>query len=371
VALPRDVKLRLIPATAEQARQAGEFALCAGPNVETKITNGGFFILAARPAAAFSRDRVASVDLSSDGVGTGCGSRFTEQGASFSLVPVEVGAGGPGAPLAQAVTALTTAIEADVTLVLREDPDTTLPLRLAQALSKLRNAMAYWCAGYDAPGQRIRSLAVPAPDAPAQPLSPIEVMRAAGTLASCDVPLALLYVTERGLEWADAWSVRRAPVARVGPDPLGLAGEERPRADAAAMIMQFRDHASMFLQATPPQAPDQVSCFDWFLVLPPVGMLPIKTSTEAGFVAETFFPWISGWGEYAFSDVPKAWAEMLLRRSAEEVPLPLEEWMRPALYRFTADTAETEDWLHRYVMFCSHTPWVFGGYEWYAYNRNA
>jgi len=232
------------------------------------------------------------------------------------------------------------------------------------ALSKLRNGMAYWCAGYGAPGQRIVALAVPGPDTPAAPQSPIEVMRAAGVLASCDVPLALLYVTERGLEWADAWSVRRAPVPLVGPDPVALAGEDRPRADAAAMIMQFRDHASVFLQPSPPAVPESVSCTDWFLILPPVGVLPIKSGSQAGFVSSTFFPWTVEWGDYAFSDVPTSWAEMLLRRSAEEIPIPLDGSLQPTLYRFTGDSGETVDWRSRYVMFASHLPLVFGG-GWY------
>src|SRR4051794_29160770 len=225
VSLPHDVKLRLIPAGAEVAARAGEFVLCDTPTADARITNGGFFILAARPAAAFSSDRVASVDLSSDGVGTGCGSRYTQEGASFSLVPLPVPTG--GVALTQAITGLVAAIEADVKMDLRDDPDPDLQERLAMALSKLRNGMAYWCAGYGAPGQRIAALAVPGPDAQSPPLSPLEVMRAAGAPAACDVPLALLYVTERGLEWADAWSVRRAPVSRVAPGPLELVGGYR------------------------------------------------------------------------------------------------------------------------------------------------
>jgi hypothetical protein len=319
VSLPHDVKLRLIPASAEVAAKAGEFSLCRGVTGDARITNGGFFILAARPAMGFSRDRVASVDLTSDGVGTGCGSRYTEQGASFSLVPVAVPTG--GLPITQLITELVTAIEADVELDLRDDPDTTLPLRLAKSLSRLRNVMAYWCAGYGAPVQRLAALAVPAPDAPPVPQSPIEVLRAGGAIPSCDVPLALLYVTERGLEWADAWSVRRAPVPRVAPDPLELVGAHRPRADAAAMIMQFRDQASLFLQPSSPLPPEQVFVGDWFVVLPPVGVLPLETHDEtgqveaAGFVTGNFVPFSAG-----PLVKPAWWAEMLLRRAEHELP---------------------------------------------------
>jgi len=353
VALPKDVKLRLIPASAEVAAKAGEFALCDAPTADARITNGGFFILAARPAAAFSRDRVASVDLSSDGVGTGCGSRYTEEGAAFSLVPVPVPTG--GAPVMQVITQLVTAIEADVKLDLRNDPDPALPLRLAQELSKLRNLMAYWCAGYGAPGQRVLALSVPFPDAPAAPQSPLEVMRAAGTIASCDVPLALLYVTERGLEWADVWSVRRAPVSRVAPDPLELVGAHRPRGDAAAMIMQFRDHASTFLQSSSPVAPESVAAADWFFVLPPVGVLPLQTRDsnekvlETGFVEETFFPA----NERSPVVVPLQWAEMLLRRAEHELPFGVHAHAF-RLVHFHAEQGETVDWQGRYLMFCSH-----------------
>src|SRR4051812_21491600 len=43
VALPRDVELRLIPATAEVDPEAGIFALCATTSSAAVITNPGFY----------------------------------------------------------------------------------------------------------------------------------------------------------------------------------------------------------------------------------------------------------------------------------------------------------------------------------------
>src|SRR5215218_5504253 len=85
VALPRDVELRLIPAQAEADEEAGLFAVCNRVSVSADITQGGFYLLAARPASTLSREQVPVVDLASEGSASRCGSRYAELGASFSL----------------------------------------------------------------------------------------------------------------------------------------------------------------------------------------------------------------------------------------------------------------------------------------------
>ncbi|HLM66271.1 MAG TPA: hypothetical protein VK358_02035 [Longimicrobium sp.] len=317
VDLPRDVELRLIPAQAETDQEAGLFALCERSAAVSVITNPGFYLLAARPASAFSREQVPMVDLSADGIGSRCGSRYAELGASFSLVPLPIPAGGADAPLAQKLTQLATAAAALVERV-RGGEKGAAETELARALSKLRNGMAYWCAGRDAAGPRVVSLA---PGAAAAPVpTPLEALRTTGALASCDVPLALLYVTRRQLEWVDMWAVRRAPVPRVGPDPLPLAGPQ-PAAEAAAAFMQFRDHAASFLAPGSPIAPGQVNASDWFLYLPAAGVLPVA-SGAGGFVAATFFGerLVNGPAPLAAVRVPA-----LLRGSLEHAPIDLSD----------------------------------------------
>jgi hypothetical protein len=317
VDLPRDVELRLIPAQAETDQEAGLFALCERSAAVAVVSNPGFYLLAARPASAFSREQVPMVDVSSNGVGTRCGSRYAELGASFSLIPLPVPAGGADAPLARTLTALATAAAALVERV-RGGERGTAELELARHLSKLRNGMAYWCAGRDAAGPRVLSLA-PSATAPALVPTPLEALRTSGALASCDVPLALLYVTRRQLEWVDMWAVRRAPVPRLGPDPLPLAGAQ-PAAEAAAAFMQFRDHAASFLAPGAPLSAGQVRASDWFLFLPPAGVLPLQSGSGAGFTAATFFGGrpVNGPAPLEAVRIPP-----LLRASLDHAPLDL------------------------------------------------
>lgn len=314
VDLPRDVELRLIPAQAEADQEAGLFAVCERAAEVSVITNPGFYLLAARPASALSRDQVPLVDVSASGIGSRCGSRYAELGASFSLIPFPVPAGGADAPLARRLTRIA-AEAAPLVERVRGRETGAVERELAMALSKLRNGMAYWCAGRDAAGPRVVSLA---PGAAAPVATPLEGLRASGALASCDVPLALLYVTRRQLEWVDVWSVRRAPVPRLGPDPLPLAGP-LPAAEAAAAFMQFRDHAASFLDAGTPMPAGQVKASDWFLFLPPAGVLPLPSGARAGFSAAAFF----GGGRPVNGPAPLDAARIppLLRASLEHAPL--------------------------------------------------
>ena len=345
VGLPLDVLLRLIPAAAEQDEEAGLFAVCDRPELQVEITNPGFYVLVARPASSPSRDQVAAVDLTAEGIAARCGSRYVEQGAAFSLVSLTLPSSSGDAPLAAALSELAGTIANQVESARQGDPpDPQLP----RNLSKLRNGMAHWCAGHDMAGQRIVALAASPTASSGVALSPIDSLRASGLLASCEVPLALLYVTKRQLEWVDMWAVRRAPLPRVAPDPHSLVGEDRSRSDASALVLQFRDHAGSFLIGGSAAA-DTVAAPDWFLFLPPVGILPVKTSSESGFVPATFFPWLGD--AEPWTEVPKDFAEVLFREALRGVPLPLSGNVYPALFRFLGEDGETVDWRSRYLMF--------------------
>ncbi|WP_420125855.1 hypothetical protein [Longimicrobium sp.] len=319
VALPRDVQLRLLPAQPQVDPRAGLFALCDDrPAVIAQITNPGFYILAARPAQGLSRDQVPTVDLSQEGLGTRCGAKYAESGAAFSLIPLPLPAGSAEAPLARRLTELTGTI---ATLVEKwRGNDLSVGLELDKALSRLRNGVAYWIAGHDVAPARVASLATPAPSGPTLPDAPLEALRSAGALAGCDLPIALLFVTRRQLEWVDGWAVRRTPVPRVEPDPLSLAGD-LPSADGIAAFMQFREHAASFLADKPALASAQVRASDWFLYLPPAGVLPLHgTAGTAGFDAGQFFPALRVNGP---EDLAPARIPALLREALEHPPVDL------------------------------------------------
>lgn len=330
VALPRDVELRLLPAQAEADQQAGLFALCDRPGVVAEITNPGFYVLAARPALALSREQVPTVDLSQEGLGSRCGAKYAESGASFSLIPLPLPAGGADAPLARQLTQISAAVGGLVEKWRQNDR--SVELELEKGLSRLRNGMAYWIAGRDVSPAQVVSLAAPAPVGATLPDAPLEALRNAGALAGCDLPLALLFVTRRRLEWVDGWAVRRTPVPRVEPEPLSLAGD-LPPADALAAFMQFREHAAAFLAGKPPLAAAQVRASEWFLFLPPAGVLPLHAAGgTGGFTASQFFPAlrVNGPENLAASRIPA-----LLRGALEHPPVELATAERVWLYNVT------------------------------------
>lgn len=355
VALPRPVELRLIPAAAERVVEGGRFALCRPPEDVVSITNPGFYLLAARPASAHSRERVSAVDLDS-GVGTRCGSRFEEMGASFRLVPLPLDVAGGDGALAATLGALALKVTTAVNASLGKREGSGVEGDLLRDLSRLRNGMAYWCAGLGMGAARIASLAVPAAPAPVPPLTPVEALRASGELASCEVPLALLLVTRDRLEWADMWSVRRVPEPSGDETVFGQATGALPRAESAALFLQFRDQASSFFRGAPLPAAHSVDARDWFLFLPSAGILPLRrldsTGREvaAGFEPSTFFGWLEGRG--TVQEVPASWASALVEKALHDTPSSLAESPELRFYAFGAGAGSflmfrTRRWLPR------------------------
>ena len=352
VALPRAVDLRLVPASEEADADAGLFAVCQASTATIDLTNPGLYLLSARPASALSTDRVSAVDLGSDGVGNRCGSRYAEEGASFTLVPLPLApSGGTATGIAAELKTLLDTIDSDVNQYKRNLPsvDATLELKLAKEISKLRNGAAYFCLGADRQGSRILGLAPRASTASALPaLSPLEELRTSGALAGCDVPIALLYISQRRLEFVDMWAVRRVPTPALSSDAQAIVAGGRDRAEAAAAFFQFREHASVFLEDSPPLAPERVVARDWFLFLPAAGVLPIKAGTERGFDRDTFFDWVFPPTSPPtlpanVPTVPKAWAVPLVSAALGDVPMYLSATPRPRprLYRLASDAGET------------------------------
>jgi hypothetical protein len=337
VTLPREVVLRLTPAAAEPDEEAGAFALCDRPAVQIMVSNPGFYLLVARPASVFSRERITAVEPTSDGVGTRCGSRYSEQGSSFSLLPMKLPSSPPEGSLAARLGSLATSVFTEIEKLTGAD----YPLQLRQRLSRLRSGMAYWCAGYGRPGPIIEALAAPAPRTLPPPLTPLDELRAvpASGLASCDVPLALLFTSHLQLEWVDMWAVRRPPLPRIGPAPLPLAIGHRLRSEATAMILQFRDHAAMFRADNRAVEPETVAAREWFLFLPPVGVLPLAVAGTRGFNRPKFFSGIDTTRE----PLDVGALRWLLHRSGFDEPVDLEDAGSRSLHLL--------EWQDRHLLF--------------------
>lgn len=281
VQLTRTVDVRLVPRGHDVSADAGLFAICAPPQHVPDLANIGLYVLLARPASALSTERAPMTDMGSSGVGGSCGSRWARAGAAFSVAPLPLApAGSTPTPLAAYAAALAADVEED--LELRRRGGSAFPaavaLRLAGRLSRLRNAAAYLCFGTDGTGAAL-SQPLPPPDSMAPPAvrNAIDAMRVRDELDACDLPLAVFYLSRSGVEWVDAWAVRRPLAPTVAAGELALLPTTRHGGDAVARILQFQAQLGG-LQASGLSSTqlNQASAADFFRYLPPVGLLPVQ-----------------------------------------------------------------------------------------------
>ncbi len=107
------------------------------------------------------------------------------------------------------------------------------------------------------------------------------------TLTDCDVPLAVLYWTATGgVQFVDMWSVRRRLTAPGHGGRWSLLSDDRRASESEAMWQQFQEQVDE-LVARP--NPEMFKATSFFQYLPPIGLLPLKTSTLKGFNPATFF----------------------------------------------------------------------------------
>lgn len=136
----------------------------------------------------------------------------------------------------------------------------------------LRNRLAYSCFGVD----RDASLA-------ADPLrtstsgDPVSKLRDARTLTDCDVPLAVIYWTNDGIQFVDMWAARRTPAVPVG-GTLGELVHLRQTTEGEARLLQFQTQLAELVGKS--ASPSTLDVRTTFAYLPPVAFLPITGVRE-------------------------------------------------------------------------------------------
>lgn len=220
------VKVALVDVKQVAFAGAGLFVDCSTATEETIVTGTGAHLLVLEPVSAFEGD-VPLPLTAGNGRQSGCGSRFAVEGARFNLVPI------------------------------REFP-AELQDNSANAATTLRNRLAHYCFGSHRMSNRPRDPLAADPQA-----SALDVMRAAGELTPCQVPLALVLWGETNLAFIDMWAVRR--LIRTDVDPIF------PGTDLVwATMQQFQAQLAEFSKL------EQVTALSHFFFLPPVGRLPIS-----------------------------------------------------------------------------------------------
>lgn len=250
---------------------AGLFANCAPPRSDIGPVAEGAYVLAACPVSGF-REK-APLRSFSDGSVESCDNRYAVEGVEFRLVELRVDAL-PG--IGQTTTSTID------NLMTSSDP---------ASLSLLRNLLAHLCFGTEqAAGFLQDPLIRVEGHSPYVRYGALDALRDSGDLTDCDVPIALLYWTNRGVQFVDMWSVRRRPFApptsTAWPLPIG----DRRRAEAEAMFLQFEEHIQALVQSgLSASTLASLQASDYFRYLPAAGILPLAGfGTSTGFSYQSF-----------------------------------------------------------------------------------
>lgn len=153
---------------------------------------------------------------------------------------------------------------------------------LDPASQQFRNRLAYRCFGVEA---RDQSYADPWRADPAK-YGLVDTLRQEG-LSDYDVPLALLYWTAGGIQFVDAWAVRRALLAPDALAALSFVARRRRLVEAHAMCAQFQAHLADVLAGA--ATPGTVAAAEHFRWLPPFGIVPLERPPLRGFFEPSFF----------------------------------------------------------------------------------
>ena len=116
----------------------------------------------------------------------------------------------------------------------------------------------------------------------------IDALRATGAVTDTDVPLAVLHWTASGgITFVDLWSVRRRLTPRGADQRWAWLFGERLQAETEAVFLQFQEQIDDI--AASGDDLTTIAAQDRFEYLPPLGFLPLKIGTRAGFDPQTFF----------------------------------------------------------------------------------
>ncbi len=284
VQLPIDVKVALTGVTTPQPPIAGQFADCTPPSATAVPVQGGFYILVVTPTSGY-QGQAPMFGFTDVNAATGCGSRYAVEGVLFRLVAFDV----------TTLTRLSSATQTEIAQLMTQTD--------AASLSKLRNEIAHICFGTE---ETAGFLVNPFPPTMTNTLTSyqpssyitygaIDSLIAAGAggapggLTTFDVPLALLYWTNQGVQFLDCWSVRR-PVVRAPLSPSWpLPFSPRQRAEAEAAFFQFEEQlASIFASAASDAAIAALQASSYFRYLPAAALIPTNGSGARGFALQQF-----------------------------------------------------------------------------------
>jgi hypothetical protein len=267
-----------LAATLPSVAVNGLFAPCAPP--QTQLTNPGIYLLTVMPASGY-QGQVPVTQLNSSGLATSCSSRYTTAGVQFRLSFVTLASTGTG--LQQTLYALANQIQTQLNTGAAAST-------VAAQLSQLQNGLAHACFGTDTLATFAANPFAGLPQASSfETYGLVDAQRSAGLMTGCEVPLALVYWTQQGIQFVDMWSVRRPVFPAVASETWPLSSGRRRLVEGLAMFLQFQNQISNLLTSGTTSL-SSVEADDYFYYLPPAGFLPVgNIDPTAGFDYIEFF----------------------------------------------------------------------------------
>ena len=254
------------------SKESGLFAQCA-PTADAPAADGpAAYILTICPTAEF-RQRAGQVGLADAGVARGCGSRYEVEGVKFRLVHLDV--------------RNSTLAPGDIGKAIRTEIDGFE----TPGQGRFRNLLAHLCLAAQDTDSLAGDLLGELEGGRARPYGPLDVLRADGRLTDCEVPLAVIFWSDRSLEFVDVWAVRRRVHAPLDAAQGAYPATDRRRAEAEAAMLQFQAHlAELARPSIARSSVARIKAVDHFRYLPAAGVVPIASDASArGFGYPAFF----------------------------------------------------------------------------------
>ncbi len=275
--LPADyVNLQLSRILQPPDVDATGFRDCSVEMSETLAPSGaGLYVLLMSPSSKYEGYALKS-GLQNRGIAHNCARAYVVEGVQFRLVQFD--------PLAMPdVSEGTKTLLEDVYL---DASDPVAPTDY-QKLSKLQNIIAHICYGTEASKLSQTSVFKTV----ANPVVGFDALLGNNLgLEKCDIPLAMIYWTFDGIGFVDNWAVKRKPHPYHNLSVNFSFSENRSGAVFEAMLFQFQDQVDNLLLANLTLTELlNLSAFDYFQFLPPVGVLPRQSGAFKGFDPEKFF----------------------------------------------------------------------------------
>ncbi|MCR6650130.1 MAG: hypothetical protein NVV73_00915 [Cellvibrionaceae bacterium] len=253
------------------------FKNCSPLPSETLVPSGaGLYILVMSPAHAWQEFAPQS-GLQKKGIAHNCGRRYLVESVQFRLVKFD--------PTLMPDIADDVRNELENQYLSASNPvgSNDLP-----ALSKMRNLVAQVCFGTDATTRSARDPNFVTKNTTTAGIDALLGMEEGLSLS--DTPLALLYWNLEGIVFVDNWAVKRKASHRDS-SPYNIPTFTRhsySRADESRL--QFQEHLTFLMQRIADLS--TVKAVNYFRFLPPVGYLPIRTTSgtsNIGFNEQVFF----------------------------------------------------------------------------------